>query len=72
MESISRTPEDLDAESEEDGAPEPDECPSPRPGTRMLEMSPDSADPARVAAESIQKLRRQHRPRASKRPPREG
>jgi hypothetical protein len=53
-------------QSEEPGAPEPDECPSPRPGTRMLELPPDSADPARLAAESIERLKREQNPRPLK------
>jgi hypothetical protein len=47
-------------------SPEPGEPLSPRPGTRMLELPPDSADPARLAAESIEQLKREHKPRPLK------
>jgi hypothetical protein len=50
--------EDLGADPEEDGAPEPDESPRPRPGTRMLELPAVTGDPARQAAQSLEKLRR--------------
>jgi len=43
-------------------APPPDECLSPRPGTRMLEMPAAPADPARLAGESIERLKKEHPP----------
>lgn len=32
---------------------------SPRPGTRMLEITPSSSDPMRQAGESVEKLKRE-------------
>ena len=49
-------------QSEEDGTPQPDECASPLPGTRMLELPAAPADPARLAAESIERLKQEHPP----------
>jgi hypothetical protein len=39
--------------------PAPDESVSPRPGTRMLDLPPSSADPMRQAEESVERLRRE-------------
>jgi hypothetical protein len=36
---------------------------SPRPGTRMLDLHPSSADPMQQAAESTEELRKFHRSR---------
>jgi hypothetical protein len=51
------------AEDEEAGAPEPDERPSPRPGTRMLDLQPSSSDPMKQAAESLERFVGRHRGR---------
>jgi hypothetical protein len=55
---VSEGPEE--ASESPTASPQPDECPSPRPGTRMLEIPPASADPMRQAGESIERLKRKH------------
>jgi hypothetical protein len=68
---VSTLLEDTDAALADVGegpeAPQPDKCPSPRPGTRMLEIPPDSAGPVRQAGEAIERLRRRQKPRPSRR-----
>lgn len=40
--------------------------PTPRPGTRMLDLPPSPADPVRLAEEAMERLRREHPPRVVK------
>lgn len=46
----------------EEWSPRPAESLSPRPGSRMLVIPPLSADPLRLAEESIENLKRAHSP----------
>lgn len=46
--------------------PPPDECPTPRPGTRMLEIPQDPGNPFKLAEEQVERLRREEAERTSK------
>lgn len=46
--------------------PQPDEPPSPRPGTRMLEIQPPAA-PYRLPEEQVEQMRREEAERTEKR-----
>lgn len=50
----------------EKGRPRPDAPPAAYPGTRMLTLPEDAADPMRLAEEAIEELRRKHPPRPVK------
>ena len=47
-------------------SPCPAESLTPQPGTRMLVIPTNSADPLRLAEESFERLKREHPPRVVK------
>jgi hypothetical protein len=51
---------------EQDETPPQGGCLTPKPGTRMIVIPEHSADPMRLAAESVEALRREQQPRCVK------